>query len=147
MTRAASLLIAALLESLAVAACAAMPSQAAPGAQPDEPAILVSPTAATRASLAQAVSEALHGAPVRLAGDALTRDSRLIITRAEHRDAAGLPIQGRSLEKPERFGLVERAGRCVLIQERTGRRWPLRSATCRPLAPRPAAAPAAPADN
>jgi len=100
--------------------------------QTERPAVLVSPTAATRAELVELVREAMHGAPVRLAPDALTTTSQLTITRAERRDAAGHPILGRSTEQPERFRLIERRGRCVLVQERTGRRWTLRSGTCAP---------------
>ena len=107
------------------------PNRADP--QPDRPAVLVSPTAAVRAELARAVREALHGAPVRLADDALTRDSHLIIERVERRDAAGLPLNGRSLEKPMQFQLLVHDGRCILVHASTGRRWPLPQATCTPI--------------
>jgi hypothetical protein len=103
-----------------------------------QPAVLTHPTAETRAELSRVIRDALHGAPVRLAEDALTHDSVLIIARAEARDAAGLPLQGRELERPQHFRLVEHAAQCFLIEESTGRRWHLRSATC---APAPASAP------
>lgn len=96
------------------------------------PAVLTHPTAETRAELSRVVSEALHRAPVRLAEDALTHDSVLIIGRAEARDATGLPLQGRELDRPQHFRLVEQAAHCFLIQESTGKRWRLRSATCGP---------------
>ncbi len=119
---------------LAASGCAMRVSQINPGGPlPERAALLVSPDAAARSELARAASQGLHGAPVRLADDALTTESELIIERAQHRDAAGLPINGRSTEKPEHFRLVEQAGRCILIQERTGRRWTLRSATCAPI--------------
>lgn len=119
--------------ALAISACVGS------GKMPDpdnleRPAVLLSPTDTTRTELAQAVSEGLNGSPVRLADEALTSDSQLIITRAQHRDSMGLPIEGRSREKPEHFRLVEQAGRCILIQERTGRRWVLHSARCSPVA-------------
>jgi hypothetical protein len=98
----------------------------------DRPAVLAAPTPYTRAELARAVSEGMHGAPVRLADDALTTDSHLIVTHVQQRDSAGRPISGRATEKPERFELVEHDGSCILIQERTDRRWRLQSATCAP---------------
>ena len=101
-------------------------------ADPDQPAVLIEQDAAARAELARAVSEALNGVPVRLADDALTRNSELIIERTQRLDTAGRPILGRSTERPEHFQLIERAGRCILIHERTAGRWPLRSARCAP---------------
>jgi hypothetical protein len=112
-----------------VVACAA---RSGSGPAVDQPAVLAAPTADTRAELARAVSEAMNGEPVRLADDALTTDAHLVITRAQRRDPGGRPIFGRSTEKPERFELVLRSGSCILIQERTGRRWRLPSARCSP---------------
>ncbi len=94
------------------------------------PAVIVAPTDASRAALAAAVSAALHGAPVALAGDALTRSSTLTVERTQVRDAAGVPVQGRELGAPERFRLVKRGGACLLVHERTGRTVVLESTTC-----------------
>ena len=98
----------------------------------DLPAVLVSPTAASRAELARVVSRALGGAPVTLADDALTGDGTLLVERAEHRDASGRPLSGRDTGRPEHFRLVREGGRCVLVREETGERYPLDSATCLP---------------
>jgi hypothetical protein len=106
------------------------------GIESERPAVLIAPTAETRAELAHLVSEAMHGVPVRLAADALTTASELTVTRVERRDAAGHPLLGRSTERPERFQLLERGGRCILVEEGTGRRWALRSGICAPAAPR-----------
>jgi hypothetical protein len=111
---------------LAVAACPARPGP------PDVPAVLVNPTAESRAELARVVSGALNGAPVTLADDALVHDDTLVIERAPHRDASGRPLDGRETGRPEHFRLVRNDTRCVLIQQRTGRRWTLASATCSP---------------
>jgi len=121
-----------LVGALCAADCASDAGTADRGMPDERPAVLVSPTAATRAELAQLVSEAMHGVPVRLAADALTTESELTISRVERRDAAGHPLLGRSTEHPERFRLLEQGGHCVLVQERTGRRSPLRSGTCAP---------------
>jgi len=96
----------------------------------DVPAVLTNPTAESRAALARAVSGALHGAPVTIADDALTRDSTLIIERARPRTPDGVPLSGRETGRPERFRLVKDGSRCVLVHERTGKRWTLKAATC-----------------
>lgn len=96
------------------------------------PARLVNPSPQTRAELGRIVSQALHGIPVRLADDALVHDSDLIVERIPPRDAAGIPVDGRALGKPDHFQLVLRGSSCVVIHERTGRSWTLASATCVP---------------
>ncbi|HEY4974961.1 MAG TPA: hypothetical protein VII41_15210 [Steroidobacteraceae bacterium] len=99
-----------------------------------QPAVLTNPTAQSIAELNRVVREALHGAPIRLADDALTHDSVLIVEHRQPRDAAGLPLNGRELGRPEHFRLVMHHSRCILIHERAGESWALRSATCAPLA-------------
>lgn len=101
-------------------------------AQPEALAIIDQPTRESRAELAQTVSDALYGAPVTLADDALTRDSRLIIEKAHPRDSSGVPLSGRERDKPEIFHLVKAGERCLLVHERTGQRTTLRSTTCVP---------------
>jgi len=101
-------------------------------ASEQQPAVVVTPTAAGRAELTRVVSIALNGVPVRLADDALTHESVLIIDRAQTRDAANLPLNGREIAKPERFRLVQQGSKCLLIHERTGKIWPLDSVRCAP---------------
>jgi hypothetical protein len=96
----------------------------------DLPAVIVSPSDAGRTELVRIVREALHGAPVTLADDALTTSNALVIERANPRDASGRPLNGRSLYRPESFELFARKSRCVLVQSRTGRRWTLRHTAC-----------------
>ncbi|MGH8232437.1 MAG: hypothetical protein ACRESY_11500 [Steroidobacteraceae bacterium] len=103
------------------------------GAAAPQAAVLIEPDAAARAELKQVISTALNGAPVRLANNALTQASTLVIDRAEARDAAGLPLNGRELGRPEHFLLFQRGTRCILRQERTARQWVLRHAHCTPL--------------
>ena len=104
-------------------------------AQPEVPAVVDQPTPESRGELAQAISSALNGAPVTLADDALTRDSRLIIEKARPRDPGGVPLSGRDRDKPEVFRLVKAGEQCVLVQERTGKRATLSSTRCHPLVP------------
>ena len=112
---------------LALAACARLSGRR------DLPAVLTNPTAESRAELVRAVSGALHGAPITIADDALTRDSTLIIERAPPRDARGVPLSGREVGKPEHFRLVRNGSHCVLVHERTGKRRTLKAATCSPF--------------
>ena len=112
--------------TLALAGCAQR------AAQPEVPAVLTNPGEQSRAELLHAVREALNGAPVTLADDALTADDRLIIERAARRDAEGVKPQGRETVRPEQFRLVKSGAQCVLLHVGTGRRWVLTSATCSP---------------
>lgn len=97
------------------------------------PAVIVNPTAQSRASLRQAVGAAVQGAQVTLADDALTSVSTLLVERATRRDPAGLPLNGRELSPPERFRLVMSDEQCVLVHERSGARFTLAATACSPL--------------
>jgi hypothetical protein len=96
-------------------------------AQRDVPAVIDRPTPESRAEIAQVVASALNGAPVRIADDALTRDSVLIIEKAH--------LTGRDLDKPEHFRLIRSGSHCTLVHERTGRRTTLAATTCLPAIP------------
>jgi len=115
------------MTALAVAVMLALAGCATANTRPDLPAVLTNPTAEGRAELARRVSGALHGAPITIADDALTRDSTLIVERTRPRSADGVPLNGR-----EHFRLVRNGTRCVLVHERTGKRWTLKAATCSP---------------
>lgn len=101
-------------------------------APPDVPAVLTHPTARSHAELVRVVSRAMNGASVTIADSALTSDDALIVERTPRRDARGVDLNGRETGRPEHFRLVKSGPRCVLVQDRTGRRWTLRSATCSP---------------
>lgn len=101
-------------------------------APPDVPAVLTHPTARSHAELVRVVSRAMNGAPVTIADSALTSDDVLIVERVPRRDARGVDLNGRETGRPEHFRLVKSGPRCVLVQDRTGRRWTLGSATCAP---------------
>ena len=118
---------------LTMAGILSLPACAAMSGRRDLPAVLTNPTAKSRAELARKLSGALHGAPITIADDALTRASTLIIERAQPRTADGVPLSGRETGRPEHFRLVKKGSRCVLVHERTGRRWTLKTATCSPF--------------
>jgi len=120
-----------LLLALALAAVAAVPACRASPAPPAVPARITPATAASRADLELAVRQALGGAPVRLAPDALTRGSLLIIGRAQARTVNGVALNGRELGRPQHFRLLMRGARCVLLHIETGRSRPLPHTSCR----------------
>lgn len=118
---------------LLVLGLAGLPACAVRAQPRGAPAIITGPTAASRAALERAVSGEFHGSHVRLAPDALTRDSLLIIGRAQARDARGIPLNGRELERPQHFRLLRRGSQCVLLHLETGRARVLAHTTCRVL--------------
>ena len=100
-------------------ACAAPQVQ---GMQKDDAlAVLVEPSPQARDAIVRALAGAL-GSQVMLADDALTSDSKLIIERSH--------LEGRDLGQPEQFVLVKNGGSCVLIHQRTQKRYALPEASC-----------------
>ena len=124
------------MRTLAVAAVAAglvaAGACAQRAAQTDVPAVLTSPTEATRAELLRVVSEAMEGAPVTLAADALTREDTLIVERAASRETKDMNLGGREMRRPDHFRLVKHGAVCVLVHVESSRRWTLASAGCSP---------------
>lgn len=119
--------------TLLVSALIALPACRTWPAVREHAAVIVHSTAASRADLERAVSQAFGGMPVRLADDALTRDSVLIIGRAQARDARGLPLNGRELEHPQHFQLLLRGSQCILLHAETGKSSALRHTQCQVL--------------
>jgi len=112
---------------MCLAACASAPPQR------DVPAVITSPSPESHAELVRVVSRALNGASLTIADDALTRDCALIIERARARGKGGAPLTGRDTGKPEHFRLVKNGTRCLLVHERSGKRFTLKSASCAPM--------------
>lgn len=100
----------------------------------DEPAVIAAATDQTRTELARVVALAVNGRPVMLAADALTRDSVLTLDRRTPPGPQGRDATGRTLEVPERFTLVLRGARCVLVRAADGRAFPLEDVRCVPAA-------------
>lgn len=101
------------------------------GSSPDgTPAVIVDPTEESHAALMLTVTRMLNGTPVRLAGDALTEDSVLVVERRAHRTIEGRPATGRMRERPEHFRLVIEDGDCVLVHLRTSQRATLPHTDC-----------------
>ena len=102
-------------------------------AQSDVPAVIVSPSAQSKAAVTQAVSKALGGVPLKIADDALTKTDLLIIEHEQPRDGEGRPLNGRERGRPEQFHLVKLGNQCTLIHARTDRRFPLPAVSCAPF--------------
>jgi len=122
-----------LLRAGVLAAAVLTPIACSTLAAQEQPAVIVVPTADSRAELARAVSLAMNGQPVTLADDALTRDSVLVIERRTPPGPQGRAATGRTLEAPEQLKLVLRGERCLLVRA-DGREWQLDQARCVPAA-------------
>ena len=96
----------------------------------DISALIVEPTADSRAELLGVVSAALDHAEITLADDALVHTSQLIITRKQHKSIQNGVLLGRSYELPEHFNLVLNQGRCMIVRQKTGKRWQLKQTRC-----------------
>lgn len=96
-------------------ACKATPATDGPSLQGGQPAVIVNPTAESRAELQRVVSDMLSGADVMLADDALTDASTLTIERRHIRSLENPPLSGRDLGQPERFQLLTTGTACVLV--------------------------------
>lgn len=94
-----------------------------------QPARIIEPTEASRAALQQVLARALK-VEVVVAKDALTESSKLVLEPAARRHHARL--QGRDLDKPERFFLLMEGGECLLEHERSGERYRLEDTRCEP---------------
>ena len=117
------------LYALVVAAAGCQAYSSAPD---EQYAVLVEPTAETRAELLMVVTRALGGAPVVLASDALTATSLLSVEINPRRRLSGGPLDGRVLGGPEQFRLVLTHAGCELIRLSTGDRFGLEHARCVP---------------
>ncbi|MEA3132649.1 MAG: hypothetical protein QOG17_495 [Gammaproteobacteria bacterium] len=117
---------------VAVAAYALLvsPARSAPA---NLPAVIVAPTAESRAELSRVIRGALHGVPVTLADDALTTSNVISLGHANIRDQAGRPLNGRELSRPETFELFKRGSQCVLVRSKNGHAWRLHHTRCEAL--------------
>lgn len=113
-------------------ACKATPATDEASLKGDEPAVIVNPTAESRAELQRVVSDMLFGAEVMLADDALTQSSTLTIERQRIRSLDSPPLSGRDLGEPERFRLLTTGTECVLVHAPDKARYELVETDCVP---------------
>ena len=114
-----------ILIALMLAACSA------PVVQAEGPALVTNPGPESLGEIEQAVSAAMGGAGVTLAEDVLTDSSVLVIERGLQRGFGRTPELGRDLGRPYRFQLVKDGSECLLVDQQSGRRWPLPAVECR----------------
>jgi hypothetical protein len=98
----------------------------------DLPALIVEPNDPSRAALQATVSGLFGGYKVRLADDALTQSSLLILELGPQKKLSNLPANGRILTAPYRFRLIKNDDECTLIDLRNGSRHVLADTTCVP---------------
>jgi hypothetical protein len=98
----------------------------------DLPALIVDPSDTSRAALQATVSGLFGGYKVRLADDALTQSSLLILELGLQKKLNNLPANGRVLTEPYRFRLVKNDDECALIDLRDGSRHVLADTNCVP---------------
>jgi hypothetical protein len=119
------------MRTLASAAALLLSACALSQAQPDVPAVIVDPSAASHAELLAAVTKALGVSSITIADDALTADSTLIIERSRILDSNGRQLSGRDYGKPEIFSLVKNGNHCVLVRTSDASRQVLAKTSCR----------------
>lgn len=83
------------------------------------------------AELHSVVTKALNVKNILLAPDALTKSSRLIIERKNHRSLQQGVMMGRNKERPEVFKLKLKGGVCILLHPASNRSWPLLKSQCK----------------
>jgi hypothetical protein len=115
-----------------LAAATVLPAACGSLAAQERPAVIAAPTEQSRAELERVLSSAFDGQSIRVAPDALTRDSMLAIERRTPPGPQGRAATGRTLEPPVQFKLILRDTRCVLVRVADGREWQLAEARCVP---------------
>ena len=114
----------------AILAAAALCGCQAIGADTERPARIIDPDDASRAALQAAVNEAL-GREVRLAANALTDNSLLVIEISPPQSVEKPSPTGRDMTKPLRFQLVKSGSDCVLVNMQDDSRQVLADTRCK----------------
>lgn len=115
-----------------IAVAAFLASCASPETSLDVPALRINVDDRSTRELQGVVSSALDGVAVRIADDALTLESTLIIERGLRRSVDRSPELGRDLGRPNHFRLILDTRQCFLVHEETGLRWMLTDTECTP---------------
>ncbi|MBC3931192.1 hypothetical protein [Undibacterium curvum] len=111
------------------------------GAAGLQPAVLTQPEGASAQELRRVIAELSGFSSVMLAEDDLTRSSELVIERRHQYRPNGDLIQGRDLEPPQRFRLLQGGAQCWLLHLNSGQQRLLQGLSCRPLTPASAVIP------
>ncbi|NDI86260.1 hypothetical protein [Undibacterium crateris] len=103
------------------------------GAAGLQPAVLTQPGTASSQELRRVIIELSGFSSVILAEDDLTRSSELVIERRHQYRPNGDLIQGRDLEPPQRFRLLQSGAQCWLLHLNSGQQRQLQGLSCRPV--------------
>ncbi len=101
-----------------------------PTVSPSVAALLISANAQCHMQIEQAVSASLK-APIALDQAIFTTDAKLFIEHARPRDADGHLRDGRSLERPRVFRLLQQRQHCLLKDDASAQIFPLNECDCR----------------
>ncbi len=113
-----------LILSIALSGCKTMAENQ------DTQAVITAHTKASHAELETVFTQALHGVKPTLAKDAFIKESKLIIEQGQKQTLSGNHSNGRIMENPHHFSLVLTQGQCYVIDEKSGKRYPLSKASC-----------------
>ncbi|MBC3936022.1 hypothetical protein [Undibacterium rugosum] len=98
-----------------------------------QPAVLTQSGAASAQELRRVIGELSGFLNVLLADDDLTRSSELVVERRHQFRPNGDLIQGRDLDLPQRFRLLQGSGQCWLLHLNSGQQRLLQGLSCRSL--------------
>jgi len=96
------------------------------------PAVLRSVNDAAQQDINRALAQMLGASKVLVDANPLIHSPLLTLERAPIKDPQGELVQGLNLEMPEVFRLEIYAGKCRLVQVKTGQNRYLQQATCQP---------------
>lgn len=99
-------------------------------ANPGQPALIVQPDADSIAALQATLSNIFGGQEVRLANDAFTRSSILVLQPDLKKTFSTPPATGRVLSAPFKFRLIKNGDACSLVDLRDGKRYRLADTAC-----------------
>ena len=95
-----------------------------------KPALLAEPSAQTSMVIEKAITQLLHGQPVKLADDVFANDNIVTVERVEHVDQQGKMLNGRSNENVQTFSLLTDHDLCYLRHEATKKTIALTNLPC-----------------
>lgn len=94
------------------------------------PAVISAYSEETHKEIELTISKALGRGPVLLGPDVFLRNDVIIVERKQRRSIDGGMLQGRSMERPEKFRLVIKESRCVLVHLKSKNYYPLTNLSC-----------------
>ncbi|GGP88373.1 hypothetical protein [Shewanella ulleungensis] len=94
-------------------------------------ATITNPSEQTHVELQQVIAHLLGASSVLISDSAFTQYSQEVIERAQHKDANGLLIMGRSNEIPDAVQLLKQGDSCLLQHVQSGNTAKLTQVRCK----------------